>query len=195
MREVFHEETALVQDERAETKKYNLFNVLSIISYVLVLLWVTLVFYGYQFKGDIFVNLIFVSFPIILFVLLGVLFGKIKNKFHVEYDYTFINGNLRIDKIINKLKRKSVITFDTDTIEKIGLFDSETYKNYNMMQGIERLVLTSNTSPEDGKYFYYIVANVKGSKKLMIFECTDFLIHNIRLFANKAVFEEELIRR
>ena len=59
------------------------------------------------------------------------------------------------------------------------------------MPGVTKMIFTSNYTATEGKDFYYIVANVDGDKKLMIFECTELFIVNILKFSNKTVLEEE----
>ena len=114
-------------------------------------------------------GIIFITFPLALFICLGILLGRLKNRFFVEYDYTFITGTIKIAKVIRQIKRKSVFDFDVSNIEKIGMYDSSTYNEYLAIPGISTMVLTSNSSPNEGKNFYYIVANIFGEKKLLIF--------------------------
>ena len=62
------------------------------------------------------------------------------------------------------------------------------------MQGISKLILTSNYTASEGKDFYYIVANVDGDKKLLVLECTEMLIVNILKFSSKTILDEDYVK-
>ena len=191
MKEIFYEESAEIQNRRSASTKYNVLKTVSILSYVLLCVWIMLVFVGYEFSGNILVHIIIVLIPAIMFFLSGFFLGKLKNKFYVDYDYTFVTGSIRIAKVIKNIKRRFVIKFDASDIEKLGKYGSDTYHKYEKMPGIAKFILTSNVSASDGKEFYYLVVNVDGVKKLLILECTETLMVNILKFANKTIIEED----
>lgn len=195
MKEIFCEESATVSNEKAATIKYNIFKTVSVISYVLMVLWILIVFIAFDWSGNIIISLIFVLVPLIMFLLSGILFGKFKNKLYVDYDYTFVTGSIRVAKVIKNIKRKFVIKFETSAIEKIGVYGSETFDKYYNMPGITKMTLTSNVASAENKDFYYIVANIDGDKKLMIFECTETFIVNVLKFSNKMVLEQEFSKK
>lgn len=192
MKEVFYEETAVVQDELSATKKYNLFKSVSISLYVLTGLWIILYvnFYTINFSNPL-LDIILFIIPFVILLLSAIFIGKLKNKFYVDYDYTFITGTVRVAKVIKNIKRKFLLEFNTSTIEKIGLYQSQTYYKYENFSGINKQIFTLNDTPAQGKDFYYIVANVNGEKNLLLFECTEQFIINILKFSNKQVFEKE----
>ena len=128
--------------------------------------------------------------PVIIFIVLGIVSGLIKNRFYIDYDYTFISGEVRISKVIKEIKRYDVLSFDTKNIEKIGKYDSQTYKKYDNTPGITKKIFTSNTVAEDEKDFFYMVVN-KDGKNLYIFECTEKFITSVLKFSNRNVIEED----
>ena len=195
MKEFFYEESSIVQNEKSEKFKYNIFNVLLIISYVLMVFWIIIVFFGYEFSGYIVLDLIIILTPLALFIATGILLGKFKNKFCIDYDYTLVTGSLRFSKVINNLKRKAITSFDCSAIEKLGEYGSETFNKYSLMPNVSTQILTSNSSPSTGKGFYYLVVNTEGDKKLFILESTDKLIANIMQFANKTLLDEEFVKK
>lgn len=195
MREFFYEESALTQNEKSAKLKFYTFKSISIISYILMVLWVFIVIYGYQFSENIFVDLIIVLIPFIIFLLSGIFLGKFKNKFYVDYDYTLVSDSLRFSKVIKNIKRKFIIKFNVNDIEKIGEYGCGLYNKYESMPGINKLILTSNSIPADGKDFYYLVANVEGDKKLLVLESSQTLIVNIMKFANKTILDEEYVKK
>lgn len=195
MKELFYEETAEIQDGNA-SKKYNFFKGISITFYVLTIAWVLLYvnFYASNFQ-NILVDLIILIIPIIVLLGTGILVGKFKNRFYIDYDYTFVSGTLSFAQVFKHVKRKFLFEFDTYSIERIGKYNSKTYYKYENNIGINKIILTSNNVAITGKDFYYIVANVAGEKKLLILECSDQFIINILKFSNKNVLEEELLRK
>ena len=150
-----------------------------------------MVYLAFDLSGNIVLNIIFIAVPFILLLVSGILFGKFKNKFYIDYDYTFVTGSIRVARVIKNIKRKFMIKFEASSIEKIGKYGSNTYNKYENMPGVNKMIFTSNYTATEGKDFYYIVANVDGDKKLMIFECTELFIVNILKFSNKTVLEEE----
>ncbi len=195
MKEVFYEETAEIQDSNA-SKKYNFFKGISITFYVLTIAWVLLYlnFYMSDFQ-NILIDLIILIIPVIILLGTGILVGRFKNRFYIDYDYTFVSGTLSFAQVFKHVKRKFLFEFDTYAIEKIGKYNSKTYYKYENLIGINKLILTSNDVAIKGKDFYYIVANVNGEKKLLILECSEQFIINILKFSNKNVLEEELLRK
>lgn len=192
MKEIFYEESARTQDEKSASRKYYIFKTISVISYVFMVVWIILVFTAFPFgQGNIFVNILVVLIPLVLFFLSGFFIGRLKNKFYVDYDYTFVTGSIRIAKVIKNIKRKFVIKFETSSIEKIGKYASGTFEKYSSMPGITKMILTSNVLPEKDKDFYYIVLNVNGDKKLLIMECTETFMVNVLKFSNKSILEED----
>ena len=194
MQELFYEESARIQDEKSASIKYNIFKTLSIISYVLMCVWIVLAINAYILTGVWYIDLIFIAIPLVMFLFTGILLGKVKNKFYIDYDYTFVTGSIRISTVIKNIKRKFLFSFETSDIEKLGKYGSELFSKYEQMPGVKKKILTSNNSPEEGKSFYYVVANVNSDKHLLILECTDMFIVNIIKFSNKTILDEEFVK-
>ena len=121
--------------------------------------------------------------------------GRIKDKFYVDYDYTFITGSIRFSRVIKNVKRKKVLFFETNNIEKIGRYGSNTFSRYDAMPDKKKIYLTSNSEPAEGKAFYYMVVNVNGQKYLLILECSDVFLVNILKFTGKLVFEDDFFNK
>ena len=192
MNDIFYEESARTQNEKSASIKYNIFNTLSIISFIFMVLWLVLIFIAYDFtKGSTYINIIIVLMPFALFLSSGIVLCKIKNKFYVDYDYTFVTGSISIAKVVKNIKRYPVIEFETSKIEKLGKYGSETFNKYVSLPGIKKLILTSNDSPEKEKAFYYLIINTDGEKKLLVLECSETFIYNVLKFSNKFILEED----
>ena len=193
MKEVFYEESALMQGQSKAKAKYNLFKVMSIFSYVFCALWLYFFYICFPLSSGA-LSFVFALLPAVIFFFSGFFIGKAKNKFYVEYDYTFISGSIRFSKVIKNVKRKFITKFECSDIEKLGKYGSQQYEKYDSMSNVESSILTSNISPADGKDFYYIVVNKNAEKYLYVLECTETFIINVIKFSNKAVIDEEYIK-
>jgi hypothetical protein len=189
--EVFYEESSKVQSKKSSLFKYNLLKIFSIISYVVAGAWFFLILYIYPFgEGNLLINIIITLLPFLIFIMCGIITGLLKNRFYIDYDYTFISGEVRISKVIKEIKRVNLLTFQCLDIEKIGRYGSTTFDRYESTPGINKKIFSSNEIAEDGKEFFYIVVNSNG-KNLFVFECTETFISNVLKFSKRNVLEED----
>ncbi len=190
MKELFYEESAKIQNEKTAKTKYYIFNIFSIFSYCMIFFGIIIIFIT-PFDGNVVLTLIIAIFPTAIFLTCGIILGKIKNRFYVDYDYTFVTGSIRIAKVIKNVKRKQVMVFDTTNIEKLGKYNSETYVNYEKFPKIKKKLLTLNDVPAEGKDFYYLVVNLNDEKNLLVFECTELFMANVLKYSNKMILEKD----
>ncbi len=190
MQEVFYEETAEIQNKKSATTKFNIFSAMSVVSFFLCVVWAILVLTVYELSGNFLIDFIGILLPLLAFLIVGILFSQLKNRFYAEYDYTFVTGSVRISKVIKNTKRRLLLVFDTVIIEKMGKYGSNTYLKYQSMPGINKLMLTSNDKAAEGKTLYYLVIN-DDVKKLLVLECTEIFMVNILKFSNKSIVEED----
>ena len=106
MQEVFYEESAVMQNTGSAKTKYYVFKTFSVVSYVLAILWLFLAFYFFPMEGNILLNLLFAALPFAVLLISGIFIGKVKDKFYVDYDYTFVTGSVRISKVVKNKKGK-----------------------------------------------------------------------------------------
>ena len=191
MREVFYEESSMVQDIKSAKRKYIIFNVLSIVPYVFIFLWLFFIFGNLIITTDEIIFKLAIAFvPVIFLFLLAYFSSKKRDDVYADFDYTFISGSVRISKVIYNIKRKNVITFGSDVIEKVGKFNSQTYKKIESYSNVKKMILTSNRQPSEGKDFYYIYVVNNSGKKLLILECTQLFILSLLSFCKRHVREE-----
>lgn len=194
MIETFYEESTGIADEKKERSKYNLFKIISIVFFVLLGLWVFFIFFFFDFSvagQNVLGTIIFIALPIIGFCGSGVFFAIMKNKYCIDYDYTFVSGSVRFSKIINNVKRKSICKFDASDVMLIGNYGSEEYERIEKTPQIKKILLTSNKQPAEGKDFYYIYATVDGNKKLLLLECTESFLINFIKYRGRGVIEKD----
>ena len=196
MQDLFYEESVLTQNERSEKTKYYVFKTFSVVSYVIAVVWGIVMLMTFPFgSGNVLINILFVLIPLALFIASGIIIGKFKDRFCVDYDYTFVSGSIRFSKIIKNVKRKNIIKFEVQSIEKIGYYGNSFFDRYSAMSGIKKHILTSNTEPAEGKNFYYMVVNSGGQKYLFVLECTETFLHNILKFSNRTIFDDEFFKK
>lgn len=194
MQDIFFEESAKTINEKSAKTKYIIGKTLSVISYALAIIWGILsISFFISIDKNWLINLIFVLIPLALFIFSGIFIGKIKDKFYVDYDYTFVSGSIRFSKVINNVKRKNIINFESKEIEKMGFIDSNEYARYNNSPNIIKHILTSNTIPYENKEFCFIFVTNKGEKYLLTIECSKDFILNIIKFANRTAFDSSFI--
>lgn len=68
----------------------------------------------------------------------GVMFGawKLIGRYFIEFEYSFTNGTIDIDKIINKKSRKRLMSTECKSIESYGKYDEQAHKNKNYRQTV-----------------------------------------------------------
>jgi len=100
-------------------------------------------------------------FVLSLLIALACYFGK--KKLYVEYEYTFTNGEIDIDKIVEKKKRKRVINFQIKEVELLAPEDSNYVRDFS-----NKPVEIVNYFPitTDGKIYAAMLTS--GNKRVMI---------------------------
>ena len=193
MEEIFYEESSREINYLKSQKKHKTLNLLGIISFVIAIIWAFINFlYFDPADGNILVNIIFIIVPVILFFVVGFVFFHFKNFFAIEYDYTFISGNVKISKVINGTKRLFLLEFNCYEIELIGYVGSDYYDRISTNQNLEKMVFIANDSPSENKEIYYVLANTGSSKKLIFIETTEQFIKLLIKYSNNRVWEENI---
>lgn len=126
-------------------------------------------------------SLFFLFTPFSSFVLLidaGVVYGAyiLITHFNVEYEYILTNGDIDIDKITAKRKRKRVLSFSTKEFEIVAPYkQGENYTN----------VLDLGTrNYEDA---YYAVFSKDGQKKTLVFNPPQKMIEAMKTYSPRTV--------
>ena len=126
-------------------------------------------------------SLFFLFTPFSSFVLLidaGVVYGAyiLITHFNVEYEYILTNGDIDIDKIIAKRKRKRVLSFSTKEFEIVApCKQGENYTN----------VLDLGTRNYENAY--YAVFSKDGQKKTLVFNPPQKMIEAMKTYSPRTV--------
>lgn len=193
MQEFFYEESSFVKNEESAMRKFNMYKTLMIISFILsAICFFLLDYFPYdEERGFLWVPFIIGGIvPVLVFLGLAFLFMRLKNQSYIDYDYTIVSGNVRVAKIIGRVKRKKLLNFNFSSIVSMGAFGSETYNRIYNTPGVKQIYLTNNNLPTNSDNFYYIYIS-DGSKKLLIFDCSQSFILTIYRYGNKTVLEKD----
>ncbi|HOJ79603.1 MAG TPA: DUF6106 family protein [Clostridiales bacterium] len=103
---------------------------------------------------------------------------------NIEYEYIVTNGDLDIDMIVSKRKRKRIFSanckeFDIVSPVKSSHFDQS-------VQSIKNRIDASSSI--DSPDAYFITLNYNGERTLVIFEPTEKMLNNFRLYIPRKVF-------
>ncbi len=112
---------------------------------------------------------------------IGIIYIMIKNK-GIEYEYTFVSGEMRIERIKNGLKRKKITSFDIKAIDDIDKFiDYETGKR-KVDVAKHDLVLRAEQDWNDPISTYYVIIHDKVRHKpaILIFAPDEITLSKLR---------------
>lgn len=127
------------------------------------------------------VSLMFLFTAFSSFVLLidaGIVYGVyiLITHFNVEYEYILTNGDIDIDKITAKRKRKRMLSFSTKEFEIVAPYkEGQNYTN----------VLDLGTRNYDNAY--YAVFSKDGQKKTLIFNPPQKMIEAMKTYSPRTV--------
>ena len=184
--DVFYEESSIARNEKKGKTKYQIFKILSNIFLLIGILGIVFIFYVPM--DGIFLWLFICAW---FFICWFVLF-KIKNRFNINYDYTFVSGEVRIVKVFNVSKRKLVVKIQPEDIIQLGDVDNTSFENLRADPNTKFVFCAANDEPTDDKFFMYIFANING-KTLYVLECREVLLMHILRFVNRTTLESDYV--
>lgn len=115
--------------------------------------------------------------PVIMIALDVFIFGRLK----VEYEYLFVNGDLDIDKIMNKAKRKKVFSASVKDMEFFAPADAVELRQYQNARTYD----FSSGSSQAKRYAMVISGN--GELKKVIIEPNDTIVEGLYMMAPRKV--------
>ena len=90
---------------------------------------------------------------------------KIFNGFNVEYEYSIVDDEIRFAKIINKSKRRELVTIERDKIKIIARVNDKEHSTALNCQLDKKYSLISQTTNE----YYFMIASVNQGKNVCVF--------------------------
>ena len=126
-----------------------------------------------------------------LFVLAGGCYGAwfLISGMNVEFEYSVTNGDITVDKIIAKRKRKRLINLDCKNIESFGKYESEKFQNRSF-----DTKLFVGGHPKVPDQWYLTVRHKKLNHTLVVFEPEKRVLEAIKPFLPKLVANEAFKR-
>lgn len=127
----------------------------------------------------------FVLWPLLIAgAVLAVVTALVTPKFNVEYEYLYVNGELDIDAIYSRQKRKRVASFDMAELEILAPENSHAldfYKNNKNMK------LQDYSSGDPHAKAYILVINSDKERRCVKAELDDVIVNDIRRIAPRKV--------
>lgn len=103
--------------------------------------------------------------------------------FNVEYEYLYVTGELAIDKIMGRSKRKNCFTVEMDKIEIIAPVDSDKLKEFNHLKCVEN----DYTSGKEDARVYVCIYHTERDVRKAYFEPDDKMLELMRLTSPRKV--------
>lgn len=128
-----------------------------------------------------FAAILFIPFGIILPVIMITVDVFVFRGQNLEFEYLYVNGDLDIDKIMGKAKRKRVFSAAISDFEILAPSGSEEVKRIQVTK-------TLNFSSFDSeKKTYDLIVQQNGQKIKVIFEPNDIILNGYKMLAPRKV--------
>ena len=123
-----------------------------------------------------------------LFLLIGAVIGVlayyfILPNFDLEYEYLYVNGDIDIDKIMSKRKRKKVGSYTKDNLEIMAPTGSGHLSSY-----LKNGRVKDYTSADPHVKTWTLVYGSESSSDIICLELTDAIVQDMRRYAPRKVF-------
>lgn len=122
-------------------------------------------------------------FMIIIGAGMGYLTYRLSLEWDLEYEYTFVKGELDIDKIMGKSRRKRCVVVDMETTEIVAPINSHALDAF---QGNKCKEYDFSSRMPEAK-LYVIYAKVKNEMARILFEPSERMINDMRNTAPRKV--------
>ncbi len=111
---------------------------------------------------------------------------KFYSKLSIEYEYSVINSNLDIDKIMSKKSRTRVLSLDIKDASYMACIDDDENNDLyvNPPQGIK--ILNYSAMSENG-YTYFIDCSVGGKRTIVLFQPSSKMVEALWKYNPKAI--------
>ena len=144
-----------------------------------------LIFAGLVVAGILLILLSMLFIPSLsAIVLIGVCVGAyyLFTSRNLEYEYSVTNGEITVDKIINRRSRKRLISIEAHDVEKMGKYNPEEHRQKNYASKIFASVT------EDGKDAWYLAGNQpQKGHVLVVFSPDEKVLGAIKPFLQRQV--------
>ena len=126
-------------------------------------------------------SMLILPFGLLITAALGALTYFVHRSVNLEFEYLYVNGDLDIDKIMGKAKRKRVFSASIGELEVLAPSDSEEVKR---MKVDKTLNFSSFVA---GSKTYDLIVQQNGQKIKVIFEPNDTILNGYKMLAPRKV--------
>lgn len=133
--------------------------------------------------GAVFLSFIF-TFGILIAIVVIVAAVLLFRKLDVEYEYSYYNGELDIDVIYHKAKRKRIFSMEVSDLEMLAPVDAPEMRGYQQLK-----VYDYSSGNKDAKLYALVVAK-NGQKSKIIFEPRMEIVEGFFLKAPRKVIRK-----
>ena len=121
--------------------------------------------------------------PLLVVVWWGLLI--LIKKYNIEFEYAITGSEIDIDKIINKKKRKRIVSTSIRSFEIVAPLNSSKYnENYKSLIHTDCSSLSVNANTYFAAYF------VDGQKKCLLFDPTEKMLNMIKRYCPDKFYTE-----
>lgn len=126
----------------------------------------------------------FLPLSIVLCAVLCFVAYKIYCSFDIEWEYTLVDNEIRFSKIINKSRRRDIVTVSISKADVIAnINDSE---HNNLIRSVNKKY--NFTSQTHNNYYFIISQSDKKERVCVFFEPSDEMLENFRVTSRGKVF-------
>lgn len=128
----------------------------------------------------VFVIPVGIILPVVMIVIDVLMFRNL----NVEYEYVFVNGDLDIDKIMNKDRRKRMFSVDADQMELLAPVGAVELMQYKKIKTYDY------TSGKKDEKIYALIASNKGEVCKVLFEPNETIVEGFFVKAPRKVIRK-----
>lgn len=108
-------------------------------------------------------------------------------RFSVEWEYQYVNGEIDVDRILNKAKRKRIASFDISNAEILAPAVSHRLDHYNSNPKL-KVRDYSSCDPDRARLVYAMIVSSDGELTKVLFEPSEHMVKDMRAKAPRKVF-------
>ena len=127
---------------------------------------------------SLYINILRSIWPLISAGIIYLIYLLITSR-NIEFEYIVTNGDLDIDKIISKRKRKRIFSSNCRSFEKVAKYNEEAMNVENRLE-----LVSSMHSPD----VYFILLNHENKKTIVFFEPDERMLNSFKTYIPKKVF-------
>ena len=106
---------------------------------------------------------------------------------NVEYEYSFLSGEIQVDRVFGKARRKHYINFDMTKVEVVAHEESDQLEQFERQNYNFKDVTSLNS---DARIYVAFVRDVSGLTKIA-FEPNDEILEDMKNYAPRKVYIDE----